>query len=447
MASLPDPNLANTLARSLWPKIKVATQYLYLGILIGTDIDAPKIFLKAYQKTYRRLLQFIPTLRILPLHKRCAVVNIYILSVMSYVSSFYVAPDRMVKELMGAIHRIIDPFRGSAIPLILYHKGLPALSFRPALRCFWADNLSSLVPFCNFASLNPDSAPPRYITFLPMEDHSKGAAQEFAKFLSFHSGRDLADVYEELPSLPKKKVYSLLVESYYQRRSMADWDLKLRTFYSFSCLSPISSVIYNLSTYSPSKTPDYTFSFFIPFLRNALPTSVRTRFFSKTSSTTVTPTLHPCPFCRTGTDDYRHFLKDCLPIAKAILALAPTSHLDLLRVPPPPPSTDPIPLPSLFRSAPQRQAEVDNRSFLPFTGPFTRARANQGYLPLYLCPFPTPHDLEDSFSSDPSASPISFPSPDPLLDSFFDIPSPGLSLSPSPTPSSAPSSPLSPPRL
>jgi hypothetical protein len=102
------------LALSSWPDIPFREKATHLGIVLGRLVTLDDIWEVPMKKAISRINSSFSFVHSLPLHKRILFVNVFIVSIFSYVGLFYVLPSSLWKIIRHAIVRLIIPFNGSA---------------------------------------------------------------------------------------------------------------------------------------------------------------------------------------------------------------------------------------------------------------------------------------------------------------------------------------------
>lgn len=105
-----DASLRLTIAASRWPKIKIKPQGKYLGFLIGHKVDTPLIFDKALQDFEDRLADLWKIRKTLSVHRRIVAMNVFSLSIFSYLTMVYAFPHVHLKKVRGLIASYVIPF-------------------------------------------------------------------------------------------------------------------------------------------------------------------------------------------------------------------------------------------------------------------------------------------------------------------------------------------------
>jgi hypothetical protein len=87
-----------TLRRGGFKEIKLVTQAVYLGVLMGQKVTRLDIFKPVLEKFTNRLALLNPRLRPASLNKRINTFNIYLLSLFSYLAQFYLIPYKQIVQ-------------------------------------------------------------------------------------------------------------------------------------------------------------------------------------------------------------------------------------------------------------------------------------------------------------------------------------------------------------
>ena len=137
-----------------WADLSFTSQAVYLGVLVGYNIDNYDIYEKAFGKFKRRALSFDCALRHMSTYNRTRTVNIYLIPLFSYLFNFYLMPYRdMGKKVRRELGKRIISFNGGAYKFL--HLSTPTKRFGPAfpLRDLWATNIAALAHRFDYGSL------------------------------------------------------------------------------------------------------------------------------------------------------------------------------------------------------------------------------------------------------------------------------------------------------
>ena len=315
-----DPSLFSSyrdlLLSSPWPDLDIRERGTHLGVVIGRKITLADIWEAPLQKALARIRTAQPFVKALPLTKRILYVNVFIVSIFSYIGLFFVLPTGLWKTIRSAIAKLVIPFRGSAFTYeALVCAGL-FFKIKPALKDVWAFNLSLLAvrspllsSTCNYFSLPRGNCR----TSKLIMDHRNAAGVDFWR------GRHAADgtlLPLAKPSSPN--IYKCFVEDIYSDQVVTHYGNKFSSFLSASLSVPLplppSDLFYCISDNLLNiSAPSSLLLHHFLLIHNALPTSRRLRHMSNTSIDDVAP----CFFCNKGQDSVTHMLTCCPVVNKA----------------------------------------------------------------------------------------------------------------------------------
>jgi hypothetical protein len=167
--------------------------------------------------------------RSLSLSTRILFVNVFIVSLFSYIALFFVLPKAIWGQFRAAVLKVF-PFNGTAYPYEALVCGKQIFSIKPPLKDVWAFNVSLLAVrsrlFTN-TSGNYHTLP--YIKLAKnnmfIKDHRDAAAVDFWRSRHLPDGRLLP------PSPPtSSEVYKVLVEDVYLEDALSHCNNKLQNF-------------------------------------------------------------------------------------------------------------------------------------------------------------------------------------------------------------------------
>ena len=129
---------------SNWPDIALTSQAVYLGVLVGYDIDSCMIYDKAFTKFRNRVQAYARALSHLSIQKRIIIFNIYLLTLFSYLIHFYMIPEDLGKKIRDICRRHIINFNGGGFKYIHLITPSSEMGFKTPLRDPWAVAVSTL---------------------------------------------------------------------------------------------------------------------------------------------------------------------------------------------------------------------------------------------------------------------------------------------------------------
>jgi hypothetical protein len=217
---LNDVRFTNFLLLSRWPDLKLVPNTSYLGLPFGASVTLDDVFRGPTTKMRDRLRLLKPALSCLPLHKKILLVNVFVVSLFSYVSLFFILPHTLWKVIKETIRRAITPFNGGAYPYEALVCGSLQLGLKPSLRDVWAAGLSLLAVRSQYFPANSSVTPP-FVSLkncMSIVAHRNCAAYDL---WSYQVGRDRL-----VPAI-SSKVYKVFVEGYFVPIAEKKWQIKL----------------------------------------------------------------------------------------------------------------------------------------------------------------------------------------------------------------------------
>ena len=274
---------------------------------------------------------------------RILFVNVFIVSLFSYIALFFVLPTAIWTRIRGAILTLF-PFNGTAYPYEALVCGKQIFAVKPALKDVWAFNVSLLAVrskyFSNTSAKYQDLPCIDLKNSMLIKHHRDAAAVDFWR------SRHLPDGTLVPPSPPtSSEAYKILVEDVYLDGAVTHCNGKLGRFLqkSFGPSPPPSphsqpsqtSTLFSEVSSSLQKlshAPQKLLLFQMALVSNALPTLRRRRHQDKISVSKV----DRCFFCGSGQDSIVHLFSYC-PVVSAArntflaqLGLKIASHPSLL---------------------------------------------------------------------------------------------------------------------
>ena len=136
--------------------MRLVTDTTYLGIPFGASITLDDVFRKPISKARTTLAVLKPILTRLPLHQKISAVNMYVISLFTYVCLFFVIPTELWKMVKEMVRRSITPHGGGAYPYSALVCAGFIMGVKPGLRDIWAAGVSLLAPRARCFSPTPD---------------------------------------------------------------------------------------------------------------------------------------------------------------------------------------------------------------------------------------------------------------------------------------------------
>ena len=288
-----DPRFVTYLDNCRWPDLKFLDEAVYLGLPIGADVTLEDVFKTPMYRMTERLRLLRPCLSTLPLHKRILLINVFIVSLFSYVCLFFVLPHELWTVIKEAIRKIITPFNGGAYPYEALVCG-GVLGLKPTLRDPWAAGLSLLaVRSSQFPTL--DKPPP------------PGINLKHNMFITSHRDSAAHDLYvlSETPCKRESpKVYQAIVQGFFLPEAVKKWNSKILKH--IPCSDPPFPII-STNILSIRALPSFLSAFFFSLLSNALPTHRRRRHALGLARNQI----ENCFLCGKGEDSIHHIFSSC----------------------------------------------------------------------------------------------------------------------------------------
>lgn len=308
--------IRTSLASCPWPDIPLKLSATYLGIPIGRDVTLGDIFCGPVTKALARIQKHKNTVQTLSVPMRVLFANVFIISLFSYHSLFFVLPPEYWTTIKAAIAKLVTPFNGGAYSyetLVCSHS---LFSLNPALKDVWAYNVSLLAvrsPFIS-ADCNYNDLPA-----IKLKLTRRICLHRDAAAIDFWRGRHLADgTLTPLPSRSSTLVYQSIIEDVYFEEASQHCANKLTNFLTRYQRAPsllpddlISNVSSNLAL--AKKLPQRILFHHFSLIQNALPTARRLRHQNKLSSDQVSS----CHYCGEDQDSLTHLYSSCKIVSSA----------------------------------------------------------------------------------------------------------------------------------
>ena len=318
-------------------KLCFTNKAVYLGVIVGYNIDNTDIYKKAYEEFVLRTNRFARALYHLSMQHKIYLFNIYVIPLFSYLSNFYLIPHRDYgKKVFTTMCRNILSFNGSAHKHIHLLTPKRLFGLHQPLRCVWATNVAALACQYDFSKLEGSStavAPGhlhvndggREWNGLLIGDHIACAALELVNdIIPNKDGRfDITPLDVSKFKHPKKKLRKIcynIALSWYERDMYEDIKTVLER----------RGMDTNPSKHLP---PEENFALHganilhtIPanirhnhrkIVFNALATDRRIRHFITNPPRLPGPHQFPCHICGLGEDNILHIFGDCPAVTSA----------------------------------------------------------------------------------------------------------------------------------
>jgi ribonuclease HI len=337
------------------------------------------IYEKAMGKIRRKFCLYGPALRKMSVQRRIITINVFILSLLSYVNQLVRMPDTAYADLRNLIHKHATPWNGTAwgynlLVIPCRYGGFPTPINDP-----WVTNVSALLRRVDWNSVNISS-----ISWEPSFVDSQDARVSgiWEGSVRFSDNINLAivdflgplyynwDKVSSLSSLSKSEIkHSLIKNGFlnYPRMNKTeltcgwgrDYDSYLSTrLEHFGVAQHVGEL---KKHYSKPVKNSYLYENHLKILTNSLATSRRRRVLP--SAGLGSSSLPTCRLCQTGDDGVKHLFFHCKVVKDAMAMVARSNILAL--------------------PAPVRSALLDNQRplFLPISVDFATVK----FSPLFLC--------------------------------------------------------------
>ena len=320
------PSIRSGLLSSPWPDLPLRSRGVHLGIAIGRDVTLDEIWDVPVNKAISRIKNSSHFIKSLPMSSRIAYVNIFIISIFSYVGLFFVLPHDTWKKVRGEISRAVIPYNGGGFTYETLTCATSHFNVKPALKDVWAFNISLLASRSPLISskANYNNLPYIDVSYTKLITKHRDAAA-----VDFWRGHHLPDgTLVPLSSSSSSSLYDIILFDVFFDLSASHLANKLHTTLSPYTPSPPDplSLLFSLSSalFSLSSVPPFLIFHHIYLINNALPTSRRTRHQLSIPLSSVSS----CFFCGEYEDSYKHIYSSCY-----IISRARTLFLSSLRLP------------------------------------------------------------------------------------------------------------------
>jgi hypothetical protein len=166
----------------------------------------------------------------LSLSARCLFINVFVVSLFSYHSLFFIFPTDLWKKIKHAISKSIIPFNGGAYTYTSLVCAKKLFSIKPALKDIWAFNLSLLAVRSRFFSPTHNYHRLPHIKIknnMHISDHRDAAAVDFWR------SRNLPDGTLVPLAVPTStEVYKVLIDDVYLEEAAFEVSGKVSRFLS-----------------------------------------------------------------------------------------------------------------------------------------------------------------------------------------------------------------------
>ena len=312
------------LAASPWPDLPLKEKGTHLGIVIGREVTLDEIWSTPLAKAISKLRSSHAFIKSLSLSNRILFINVFIISLFSYVGLFYVLPTGIWNVVRSAISKCIIPFNGGAFSYGSLICGKTLFNIKP-LKDVWAYVVSLLAVRSSFisSSFNYFDLPSVNLTYTKIISRHRDAAA-----IDFWRSRHLPDgTLIPLSDLSSAEIYKIIIHDVYYEDTAIHCGGKFAKYIapSSSLISPFDFVSSISSRLHASRAPNFLLLHHFSLINNALPTSRRLRHLSHTTVDNVAL----CFFCGRGQDSISHIYGDCVVISNARFVFFKKFDLDL----------------------------------------------------------------------------------------------------------------------
>ena len=313
---------------SPWPDLDVRERGTHLGIVIGRKVTLSDIWDVPLQRALTRIRTSYSFVRTLSLSKRILYVNVFIVSIFSYVGLFFILPTGIWRKIKYAISKLIVPLGGSGCTYESLVCADIIYNIKPALKDVWAFNISLLAsrsPFIS-SSFRYHDLPRVNVRFSKLINlHRDAAAVDFWRSRHLEDGTLLP-----LPKCSSSSIYKVITRDVFLDKVLDHNSDKICRLLSSSASLPSSvsplDILYSISdNLLLSSAPPYLCMHQFMILQNALPTSRRLRHISSTSISNV----NKCNFCGLGEDSIIHIYTSCVVVNRARVSFFSSLSLDM----------------------------------------------------------------------------------------------------------------------
>ena len=250
---------------------------MHLGILIGRDVTLEMLWSGPVKKAFAKIDKCLPLVRSLSLPMRILFVNVFIVSIFSYIALFFVLPEEIWVRVRCKILRLF-PFNGTAYPYEALVCGKHIFAVKPALKDLWAFNVSLLAvrsPIFSNVSANYFSLPTiDFRANMLISEHRDAAAVDFWRSRHTEDG-----TLVPLARPTSSEAYKVLVIDVYLAKATAHCNRKLGKFLTdnfspeFASSLPLGGIFKGItsSLYKVSHAPQKLLFHQMAIASNALP--------------------------------------------------------------------------------------------------------------------------------------------------------------------------------
>jgi ribonuclease HI len=343
----PSPSVSpHTLLRtSIWPEVRITSHYNYLGVPIGACVTPDMIYDKAMDKIRKKFHLLGPSLRKMSVQKRIITVNVFILSLLSYVNQLVRMPDAAYVELRKLILKHTTPWNGTAwgynfLVVPCANGGFPTPINDP-----WVTNVMALLRRVEWDSIIFDSLSWEPNMVGSQDVHTSGIWENSVK-VSDNVNLAIVDFLgplyfnwdkvSSLASLSKTHIKHSLIKNGFlsypsakkkelTKRWGRDYDDHIYTRLGHFGVASFSDEL-KKHYKKPVKNP-YLYENHLKIITNSLATARRRRVVLMAGSDPGS--LPCCSLCSLADDGVKHLFFDCLVVIDAMALVARNKILDI----------------------------------------------------------------------------------------------------------------------
>ena len=330
LSARPDVTLRAMLCNGFtrWCMIKYVTEYKYLGVYFGPDINLAWIYYDACLKCATRLASYSLALRNMTPFKRILVYNVFVFPLFSYLAQYYpiaVKGDASLETVSQLISRYIVPFRSG---FKAFHLVAPKAMISPPVPCLdlWSYSVMCMAVQGVLSDRDGDVGAGSIERKKPSMRISVQISEMTAIFVESDVSDARAMTGDNTKTFlaaqydgPKKRrlMYDTLVRCQLRdSKSSKDLLRVLTVNRGLQCTSQQLDQLHSYYRMLPSKMPAVIRYFNFMMIFNANVTSQRVRYIrAKESDSGVTDT--GCWLCGSGLDHMRHILAECRTVERA----------------------------------------------------------------------------------------------------------------------------------
>lgn len=331
------------LRKSIWPEVRVVNVYVYLGVPLGPSVTPDMVYEKAMGKIRNKFRLLGPALKKMSVQKRIITVNVFILSLLSYVNQLVRLPDAAYTELRQLIHKHTTPWNGTAWGYNFLVTPSRNGGFPTPIQDPWVNNVLALLRRVDWKSVNISSISwePKSVDShdpytdgiwedsVRVSDNVNLAIVDFLGPLYFNW-----DKVSSLSELTKSNIKNSLIEKGFlcypaakKHELTKSWGRDFNDHLSAKLAHfDVANFADDLKKHysKPVKNP-FLYENHLKIITNSLATARRRRFLPKT----ILDPLPACHLCLTADDGVRHLFFDCTVVKAAMMKVSRSNLLEI----------------------------------------------------------------------------------------------------------------------